>query len=65
MEAIEAEVHKLIECGFIQEGTIQIGLLILSPFLKRMEKSGFVLTTAILIQLALKMNFHCPSQCHD
>ena len=32
MGAIEAEVYKLIACGFIREDSIRIGLLMLSPF---------------------------------
>ena len=48
MEVIKAEVHKL-------------GLLTLFPFLRRMEKFGSVLTTAISIQPVLKTNSHCPS----
>ena len=61
MEAIEAEVHKLIERGSYGKSSIRIGLLTLSPFLKRMKKSWSVLTTTILMQLILKMSSHYPS----
>ena len=65
MEAIEAEVHKLIACGFIREEQLQIGLLTSSPFSRRMEKFGSVLTTVILIQPVLKTNSTAHHRCHD
>jgi len=61
METIEAEVHKLIECGFIRKENTEIGLLTLSPFLKRMKKSRSILIITILMYPALKMSSHYPS----
>ena len=61
MRAIEAEVHKLIACGFIREEQHPDWVANVVPFLKRMEKSKSVLTTAISMQPALKTNSHCPS----
>jgi len=62
MEAIEAEVHKnssyVVSYG---RRNTQIGLLTLSPFLKRIEKSGSILTTTNLMQPALKTSSYCPS----
>ena len=49
MEAIEVEVHKLIACGFIRENSIQIGLLISFPSLRRMGRYGSASTTVISI----------------
>ena len=59
MEAIEDEVHKLIVCSFIREESIQIGLLILFLFLRRIKKFGSVLITVTSIQPVLKTNSHC------
>jgi len=54
MEAIEAEVHKLIECGFIREEQHPDWVADIVPVLKKNEKkSRSVLTTAILMQPAL------------
>ena len=54
MEAIEAEVHKLIACGFIREEQHPDWVADIVPVLKKNEKnSRSVLTTAILMQPAL------------
>ena len=52
MKAIEAEVHKLIACGFIREEQHPDWIANIVPVLKKNEKIGSVLTTAILIQLS-------------
>jgi len=49
MEAIEAEVHKLIECGFIREEQHQNWVANIVPVLKKNGKIWTVLTTAILM----------------
>ena len=61
MEAIEAEVHKLIACGFMQEEQHPDWVANIVPVLKKSGKFGSVLTTAMAIQLVLKTNSHCPS----
>ena len=61
MEAVEAEVHKLIACGFIQEEQNPDWFANIVPVLKKNEKSGSILTTTILMQPALKTSSHCPS----
>ena len=61
MEAIEAEVHKLIACDFIREEQYPDWVANIVPVLKKNEKYESVLTTAISIQLVPKTNFHCPS----
>ena len=65
MEAIEAEVHKLIEFVSYGRSNTRIGLLTLSLFLKRIKKSESVLTTVILMQPALKMSPTAHHLHHD
>ena len=43
------------------KSNIRIELPTLSPFLKRIKKSGFVSITVISTPPVLKMSFHCPS----
>ena len=61
MEAIEAEVHKLIECGFIREEQHPDWVANIVLILKNNGKSEYVLTSAILMQPALKTSFYYPS----
>ena len=61
MEAIEAEVHKLIACGFIREEQHPDWVANIVPVLKKNEKYGSASTTVISIQPVLKTNSHCPS----
>jgi len=61
MEAIKAEVYKLTACDFIREEQHPNWVANIVPVLKKNEKSGSVLTTAILIQPTLKTSSHCPS----
>jgi len=61
MKAIEAEVHKLIQCSFIREVQHPDCVANIVPILKKNEKFEFVLTTDILMQTALKTSSHCPS----
>jgi len=61
MEAIEAEVHKLIACGFIWEEQHPDWVANIVPVLSRMGRYGSASTTMISIQLVLKTNSHCPS----
>ena len=49
MEAIEAEVHKLIECGFIHEEQHPTWVANIISVLKKNENFEFVSTTAILM----------------
>ena len=65
MEAIETEVHKLIEFVSYRRSNTRIGLLTLSLFLKRIKKSESVLTTVILMQPALKMSPTAHHLHHD
>jgi len=66
MEAIEAEVHKLIECGFIREEQHSNWVANIFPVLKKNEKkSESVLTTVILMQPALKMSPTAYHLHHD
>ena len=49
MEAIEAEVQKRIECGFIREEQHPDWVANIVPILKRIERSESVLTFVILM----------------
>jgi len=61
MEAIEAEVHKLIECGFIHEEQHPDWVTNIVPVLKKNERFESVLTTSTLMQPARKTSSHFPS----
>ena len=61
MEAIEAEVHKLIACSFIREEQHPDWVANIIPILKKNEKIRICIDSAILIQPVLKTNSHCPS----
>jgi len=61
MEAIEAEVHKLIACGFIREEQHPDWVANIVFVLKKIRKYESVSTTVISIQPVLKMNSHYPS----
>jgi len=61
MGAIEAEVHKLIACGFIREKQHSDWVANIVSVLKKNEKSVSVLITVISMQPVLKMSYHCLS----
>jgi len=49
MEAIETEVHKLVECVFIREEQHSDWATNIVPLLKKNEKIRFALTSVISI----------------
>ena len=61
MEAIEAEVHKLIACGFLREEQHPDWVANIVPVLKKNGKYGSASTTVISIRPVPKTNSHCPS----
>ena len=61
MEAIEAEVHKLIEYGFIREERYPDWVGNIVPVLKKNGKFWICIDYRDSIQPALKMNSHCLS----
>jgi len=61
MEAIEAEVHKLIACCFIREEQHPDCVANIFQSSRRTRRYGSASTTVISIRLVLKTNSHYPS----
>src|SRR4051812_29933017 len=61
MDAIEQEVQKLIDSGFIREEQHQIGSQISSPSLKRTDQSASASTSATSTTHVRRMSSRCPS----
>ena len=61
MEAIEAEVRKLIPCGFIREEQHPDWVANIIPILKKNEKIRVCIDIVISMQPVLKMSSHSPS----
>ena len=61
MEVIKIEVHKLIECSFIWEEQHPDWVANISMCSRKMRRSEFALTSMLLTQPVLRINFHYPS----
>jgi len=60
MNAIETEVHKLIECGFIHKEQHPDRIANIVHVLKKNRRSEFALTSVISTQPVLRTNFYFP-----